>query len=226
MAAGEDHRRLAGDVHRLELFGLVGGGRVGEIVEGLQPPGDPLPAIAQAGVVDRAVEGGMAGGPLLHELGEQPGLVSRPPLCRHLAEDPVAHRPSLPVGDDDLLVRADVLLRHPVAGHLPVVQDAQVLGRVAGQLGEGRHRLGGRAAFADDQLVVADIQSLVFAQVLEAQGPQHRQRVFAAVFLVEAGLQNRPLDRDGWSGLETAAAQPFDPAVHVNLRYWPGIRHL
>ncbi len=109
----------------------------------------------------------MAGRALLHELGEQAGFVGPFPLRGDVAENAVAHAAALPVGDDLLRVGADLLLGDGVAGHGPGVQNPQILGAVARQLGEGRYGLGPRAAFAHDQLVRADDNRLVFAQVFE-----------------------------------------------------------
>ncbi|EKD38770.1 MAG: hypothetical protein ACD_75C00615G0003, partial [uncultured bacterium] len=49
---------------------------------------------------------------------------------------------------------------------------------MAGEFGKGRHRLGRRAALADDEFPFADIEGFVFADIFESEGAQHRQRVF------------------------------------------------
>ena len=156
VALGEDDGRVAGDRHGLELLGPVGGLGVVQVIEGGQALGDLALEVQHALAVDGAVQGRVAGRALLHELGEQAGLVGPLPLLGDVAEDAVAHAAALPVGDDLALVGLDVLLRDAVAGHGPGVQNPQILGAVAGQLGEGRHGLGPRPALADDQLIRAD----------------------------------------------------------------------
>ncbi len=78
MPLGKEDDGLAGDMHGPELLGLVGGSGVAEVIEGFQAAGDALLKIAHAAGVDGAVKSGMAGGPLLHEFGEQAGFVGSP----------------------------------------------------------------------------------------------------------------------------------------------------
>ncbi|EKD38769.1 MAG: hypothetical protein ACD_75C00615G0002 [uncultured bacterium] len=63
----------------------------------------------------------MAGGSLLHKFGKEPRLIGCAPLARNIAEDPVAHGPPLPVGNDRFLIAADIFFGDAVAGHGPVV---------------------------------------------------------------------------------------------------------
>ena len=60
--------------------------------------------VEHALAVDLVVQHGVAGRALLHELGEDAGLVGVLPFGGHLAEDQVAHRPAAPEGNDGLFV--------------------------------------------------------------------------------------------------------------------------
>ena len=216
VALGEDDGRVAGDVHGPELFGAVRGQGIVQVVQAGLPIGDACLEIEHARGVDGAVQGRVTGCALLHEFGEEAGLVGGAPFVRHLGEDAVAHGAARPVGDDLALVDGDVLFGHVVAGHGPGVQHAQVLGRVAGQLGEGRHAFGPGPALADDELAVAEPEGLLLAEVLEDHGPQHGQGIFAVVLAVEGRFEKGALDGDGGLGLEAFPAQAGDSVVHLS----------
>ena len=107
VALGEEHHRVAGDLHRLELLAPVGGPGVVQIIEGGPVPGDVAFEVEHALAVDLAVQGTVwPGRALLHELGEDPGLVGVAATPWAVAEDAVAHGAALPVGDDLLAHRS------------------------------------------------------------------------------------------------------------------------
>ena len=175
--------------------------------------------VEEAAPVDLVVEHRVPGRPLLHELGEEAGLVERVPLRGQRREEPVAQGAAAPVGDHLPLVGLDHVRRHRVARLRPRVEDAQVLEAVAGQLGERGHGLRGRAALADDQLALAEVDRLLLAEVEERAGAHHRDRPAAVVLAVEAGEEDGALGRDRGRRLEAAAAQGFGAGVHgVSLR--------
>ena len=211
---GEEDRRPAGDVHRPQLLPLVVGQGVGAEVERGERGGDVALHGAQAASVDLAVEHGVPRRALLHELGEDAALVGRVPLRGQLGEDPVAQRAAAPVGDHDLLVGAEDVVRHAVGGLGARVEDPQVVEAVAGQLGEGRHELRRRAALADDQLVVAEVDRLAPAEPLVGQGAEQRRGAAPRLLAVELRRQERPLGADRRDGGEARRAQPVGAVVH------------
>ena len=186
---GEKQHGVAGDVHRPQLLPPGVGLRVAEEVEGGDRGGNFPLEIQQALAIDLVVQHRMARGPLLHEFGEQAGVVGLFPLGREGGEEFVAHAAAAPIRNDLLLVDRQALLRHGVTGLGPGIEDAKVFQAVAGQLGVGRHDLGLRAALADDQLSLAQIDRLVLAKVMERAGTHDRHGVFAFVGLVEVGQQ-------------------------------------
>jgi hypothetical protein len=100
MTPGESDDGVDAHGHGLELFLLVVGVRVGHEVEPGPGGRDIALEVVQALRVDLAVEDGVPGGPLLHELGEDAGFVSVDPLRGHIGEDAVALGAALPERDD------------------------------------------------------------------------------------------------------------------------------
>ena len=111
VALGEAEDGVAGDVHGPELLALVPGLGVAAEVEGGDGGGDVVLEVEQAAPVDLVVEDGVAGRALLHELGEEAGLVGGVPLRGQGLEEAVAQRAAPPVGDDVPLVGRDDLRR-------------------------------------------------------------------------------------------------------------------
>ena len=130
----------------------------------------------------------MAGGALLHEFGEDAGMVGLFPFLGNMVEDAFPLRFALPVRNDLALVRVYVFLRNIVLLQLPRIQHMEVLHAVTGELREGGHRLGLGAAFAHDEFVRADIERLLGADLIEVLGAEHRNGVFAVILLVESGF--------------------------------------
>ena len=183
MAPGVDHRGVGGDAHGGEL--VAAGVLV--LAQGGEHRVDIILEIEQTLPVDLAVGHRVARRPLLHELGEHAGGVGVVPFLGQLGEDAVAQGAALPVRNDRPAVGVDHVGGHAVRRQCAGVEDAQVVGRVAGELGERGHGQGLGAAFADDQLVVADPHRLVFAEVLERQRAEDGHGVLAGVLLVELG---------------------------------------
>jgi hypothetical protein len=137
--AGEGDQCLGGDLHGPQLLLLGVGLRIVQEIQpfqGVPNVGDEVPETLS---VDLVVQDRVPRGPLLHELGEDAGLVGRQPLRGHLTHDEVPERPPLPVGDDLLLVAPAGLWVHSKRDLRPGVQDIQVLRGVAADL-----RIGGR----------------------------------------------------------------------------------
>ena len=125
MALGIAHDRVAGDAHRGQVPASCPGprGRPGKIEPRRGTAAMSSLKSEHALAVDLVVEHGVAGRPLLHELGEHAGVVGVEPLLRQQAEHLLAHRASLPERDDLLLVAVEAGLRHPVPGLRPRVED-------------------------------------------------------------------------------------------------------
>ena len=135
VALREAHHRVAGDGHGPQLLALVEGLRVALEIEGRLRRRDVGFEVEHPLAVELAVGHGVAGRALLHELGEAARRVGVEPVLRQLAEHLVAQRAAAPEGDDLALVvvddrRVDLVLRLRAR-----VEDAQILGAVAGQLG-------------------------------------------------------------------------------------------
>ena len=91
---------VTGDVHRCQLdFTLVGQGIVQKIEFG-QRPGNLAFEVEEAFGVDFAVQNGVAGAALLHELGEDAAFIAGVPFGAHVAQDRLPQRAVLPIGDD------------------------------------------------------------------------------------------------------------------------------
>jgi len=69
----------------------------------------------------------MTGGPLLHELGKEPGLVAGTPLVCHLVKDKLSHRAATPEGDDRPLIGIAIRGAHAKGGLFAGVQDVEIL---------------------------------------------------------------------------------------------------
>ena len=108
MALGEGDHGVARGVHRLELLLLGESRAIVAPVYACARSGNPGLAAQHALAIDRAVEGGVAGGALLHELGEHARAVHLFPIFRDFLERPVAHAPAAPVRYDLLAVDRQV----------------------------------------------------------------------------------------------------------------------
>ncbi len=216
VALGEPDRRVARDVHRLQRLVLPRRVRIRPPIEARAPLRDLRSVVEHALAVDLAVERGVPGRALLHELGEHARLVGRAPAVGHVGEHAVAHGPAAPVRDDLRLVRGDRLRVRAVARLLALVQRAQVLHRMAGQLGEGGHHFGRGPALAHDHLVRADPDRLLLAEIAEAERPQHRHRMPALVLPVEPRHPKRTLRRHRGLRLEAPLHQPRHSLVHAS----------
>lgn len=81
---------------------------------------------------------------------------------------------------------------------------------MATQLGVGGGSFRSRTFLADDQLVLADVDGLVFHQVLEDQGAADWSREKTGVLPVDLGYQLGALGRDGGFGVQALLAQACD----------------
>ena len=100
VAFGEADDGIRRDRHRLELLLFGVGVGIVEEIQRVEAGLDVGLEVQHPLVVDFVVQHGVAGGALLHKLGENPGFVGRVPFGRHLLEDEFAHRLALPEGDD------------------------------------------------------------------------------------------------------------------------------
>ena len=195
MTLGEEDRGVAGDAHRVELLLLVGRLGIVDVIQRGDVLLDPGLHVQQAFAVHPAVHGRMPRGALLHELGEHAGVVGFLPLLGHMVEDALALRLAFPVRDHLALIRVDVLLADVVRLQFAGVQHMEVLHAVAGEFRERRDGLRLGAALAHDQLVRADVQRLLRADLVEVFRAEHRDRIFSIVLLVE-----RSLDEGAFNG--------------------------
>ncbi len=215
VTAGEGDNGIAAHGHGPELLLLVVGFGVPHEVEGGQSRGDVALEVIEALLVDLAVEDGVTGSALLHELGEHAGLVGVDPSRGHLGEDAVPLRPPLPERDDLLGVDAPCFLVGGEGGLFAVVKIAEVLDRMDADLGVGRGRLGRGPALPDDELAVVDDDGLSLHEMLEGQGVLHRPGQGECLrSLVELGHEPGPLGRDRRLGLERLCPELLDAVVH------------
>ena len=113
---------------------------------------------------------------LFLELGEDARLVGGEPFLGQFAEHPFALRLALPERADLLEVDAPGLVVHAVGDFFPRIEQVEVGGGVDADFRIGRHGGGGRAAFADDQLALTDVELFVFEDRLEHQRAAQRHR--------------------------------------------------
>ena len=132
----------------------------------------------------------------------------------HRREDLVAHAAVAPVGDDLLLIYLDAVVGNGIACFRPRIENSQVFEAVAGQFRIGGHGLGLRAALADDQLIIAQVDRFVLAQIVERSRPHHRHGVFSVVGLIEVGDQRGPLGGNRGRGVEALHPQFGNSFVH------------
>ncbi len=161
MAVREMDQRIGADGHGPEFFLLGVGVRVCKVVERCQAVLDVLHKPEETFVVDLVVENGVAWGPLLHELGKDPGFVGGFPVVTHLAKDQVAHGAALPEGNHGLLVGCPGLGRYREGDLFAAVKDIEVRQAVAAEFGIGGRSFGRGTLFSDDQLTCADMDCLV-----------------------------------------------------------------
>ena len=183
---------------------------VGRVVELRQPRVDVGLEVTQPSPVDLVVQHGVAGRALLHELGEDAGLVRGQPLVGHLGKEPLAHRLALPERDDLRLIDLPGLGADLERDLLARIQDVQVGQGVAAELGIGGRGLGRRPLLADDQLAVADGDRAVLHHIAKRQRPAHRRGEQAVVQAVGFGHQHGALGRDGRDGVQALLAECGD----------------
>ncbi len=215
VALREAHHRVAGDRHRPQLFALVERLRVAfEIERGLGPR-DVGVEVQHPLAIELAVGHGVSGRPLLHELREAAGRIGVEPVLRQFGEHLVAQGAAAPEGNDLALVFPDDRRVHLVLRLRAGVENAQVLGAVARELGIGRHRLRPGPALADDELAVAHPEGLGVADRVEVHRAQHRDAVPAHLFLVERRGDGRALAADRGDSVQAGAAQAFGACGHA-----------
>src|ERR1035437_4835986 len=126
MAFGEEDDRVAANLERLERLALLIGFRIVEEIKVRYGLRNVALEIVHALGINLAVENGMPGSALLHELGEDAGVISFLPFGGQFLEHAVAHRAAPPLGNDLLLVKPHRLLIHPVPSLGPRIQDSEV----------------------------------------------------------------------------------------------------
>ena len=118
VAFREEDEGVARDVKRPERLAFLVGLRVVEEIEPRNRCGYLFLEVEHPLGIDLVVQHGVARGALLHELGEDPGVVGLLPFRRELGEHPVAHRAAAPIRDDLLFVELEALAptRYQVLG--------------------------------------------------------------------------------------------------------------
>jgi len=203
----EPDHRVRGDAHGLELFAPGVGIPVACVVELRKASIDGGLEVTQPAAIDLVIQHRMAGRALLHELGEDAGVVCRQPLVRHLREEPLAHRLALPERDDRFFIDLPGLRADLERNLLARIQDVQVGQGVTAELRKSGRGLGRGALFAHDQLAVADGDRPVLHQVAEGQGPAHGRGEQPIVQAIRLGHQDRALRGDGRDRVQAFLAQ-------------------
>ena len=222
MALGEVDERLRTDAHCPQFFLFTVSGGVVEVVQTFEALLNPGNKIQHPGVIDLIIQHGVTGRALLHELCEEASLIGSNPFVRHLGEEPVAHAPSAPERDDRLLIDPSHLFADREGYLRACIEDGEVFQAVAAQLRIGRSGLGGGAFFADNQLALADIDSLVFHQVPEGKRPLNRRGYRLAELRVEFGQQDSPLGGNARMGIQAFPPQVGDTVARRHSD-WPPI---
>ena len=217
MTASEQNQGVAGDGHGPEFLLLVGGFGIIEEVQLGKLLVDTGLEVLHAHAVHLAVQGGMAGSPLLHEFGEDTGLVEGFPAFGHVVEDAVTLGAALPEWNHFLLVFLNLAVGDGVVLDLAAAEHLEVLHGVAVQFGERRHGFGLGSALADDELVVADVDPLLGAEVVEVLGPEDGDRVFPLVLPVKFGFDQCPFDSERRLGVDRLRTQHIYSFSH-NIR--------
>ncbi len=113
-----------------------------------------------------------------------------------------------------LAIQPEALLIHAIPGLRTRVEDLQVLDAVAGQFREGGHDLRCRAALADDEFLVAEVEGLVLAEMEERPGAHHRHGVASGVGLVELGEQHGAFGGKAGRRVQALLAEKTGAVVH------------
>ena len=212
---GKEYGSGARDGHSLQLLLLVGGQRVVDIVQRGDSPGDALLEVEQAAAVHFAVHRRVAAGSLLHEFGENTGVIGLFPLLGDVGEDALALGAALPVGNHLALVGADVLLADVVRLQLTRIERVQVFYAVTGELGERRYGFGLGPPLAHDELAIADIDGLLLTDFVEVAGAQDAVGHLAVVFFIECRLDECALDGERGGRVDTLLTQAAYALVHA-----------
>ena len=216
VAFRETDQSVSADVHGLELLLLAVGFRIVEVIQAIQASLDVGFEIQKSLVIDLVVQNRVAGRPLLHELGEDTGLVCGFPFFRHFLEDEIAHGFALPERDNGVLVNSPGWFADGEGDLFPRVEDVKILQAMAAQFGVGRRGFGSGAFFAHDELALVDADGLVFHQILKGQGAAHgrRHQPMPGVLPVELSHQLCPLGRNGGPGVQALLPQAGDSFSH------------
>ena len=215
MTLGKEYGGVARDGHGLQLLLLVGGQRVVDIIQRGDALCDTFLQIEQTAAVHLAVHRRVAAGSLLHEFGEDAGVVGLFPLLGDMGEDALALSAALPVGNHLALVGTDVLLADVVGLQLTRIERVQVLDAVTGELGERRYGFGPGTPLAHDELAVADIDSLLLTDFVEVTGTQDAVGHLAVVFFIERRLDECALDGERGGRVDTLLTQAAYALVHA-----------
>ena len=211
----KDADSVAVDLHGLELFSLIQCLRIIHEIQMIDRIlniclmfhvsfGEHIPAAA-----------GVARTSLLHKFREHARVVAVSPRRGHAGKQTVTHGFALPVGNNDLLLVSDILLRHLKGYQLPVVHDVHVFDRMTAELRKCRRCLRVSALFSDDQLSLAEVKCLSGKIFLQHQCSQHRKGYFVFVFFVHFGLNLRPLQINMRRGFHAHSAQLTDSVIHT-----------
>jgi hypothetical protein len=144
---GESDDGIAGYVEGLQRFALFISLGIREEIQAGGGPGDVGFEVQHSLAIYLAVQDGVAGRALLHELSDDACIVGIAPFLRELGEHPAAHRTTAPVRDDVLAIEAHALLVDAKPGLGTRIEDAQVVQAVARQLGVCRYGLRTGSAF-------------------------------------------------------------------------------
>ncbi len=214
VAFGEANDRVRGQLHAVELLAARERLGIAQRVERLTGGRDLFLEIEESLAVDLPVGDGVPRRALLHELCEHPRFVGLFPSLGERREDLVSQAAPLPERDDGLAVVLEDSRVDSVVCLLAGVEDREVVDRVTGELGVGRHRLRTRPALADDEFVVADVDRLPGEDLEERRAAKARGGHPPLGLLHKLRENRRALCRDPLRARKAGVAQSAGPVVH------------
>ena len=119
MALGENNGGITAYLHGAQLFGLIGGLGIIQVIQLFKRLGDFFFKVKHAFLIYDAVKGCVAGRTLFHKFREGTGLICGFPGGGYVLEDPVAHGSALPVGNYSIAISFYGFIGNMIGGHLP-----------------------------------------------------------------------------------------------------------
>ncbi len=160
IALSENDHRVAGDIHRFQLFTFIHRIGIVDIIKLIHGLLNLLFVVHVSRGKYLLAAACMPRSPLLHKFRKHTRAVALMPFRSHPRENLLSHTSARPVRNDLLCLKLSVHLCCMERHKLTLAHDCHVLHAMAAQLRERRRRLGISSLLADDQLPVSQIQSL------------------------------------------------------------------